>query len=56
MKAQPNQTIDYGKIGEQFGKHASKIVNAVNNKREASLSVVVQKGISDRVIFRGKNV
>lgn len=49
-------SIDYNKIGEQFGKHASKIVNAVNNKQQASLSVIVQKNITDRVTFRGKNV
>jgi len=55
MSAQ-QQTIDYGKIGEQFGKHASKIVNAVNNNGKNQLSVMIQKGISDRVIFKGKSV
>jgi hypothetical protein len=59
MNAQ-NQVIDYDKLGaqmdKQFGKHASKIVSAVNNNGKNQLSVVVQKGISDRVIFRGKSV
>jgi hypothetical protein len=48
--------IDYDKIGLQFGKHASKIVNAVNDNGKNQLNVTVQKGISDRVIFRGKSV
>jgi hypothetical protein len=56
MKVQPNQTIDYDKIEKSFSNSLTKVVNAVKNKREASLSVVVQKGISDRVIFRGKSV
>lgn len=48
--------IDYAEMGRYFDKSLTKVVNAVNNKREASLSVSVQKGISDRVIFKGRNV
>lgn len=48
--------IDYDKIGEQFGKHAGKIVGAINNKKESNFSVVVQKNITDRVRFKKRNV
>ena len=55
ITAQQQQSIDYSKIGEQFGKHANKIVNAVKANK-SQMSVLVQKGISDRVIFKGKTV
>jgi hypothetical protein len=50
------QTINYDEIGAQFGKHAGKIVNAIQNKKESNLSVLVQKNITDRVTFRGYKV
>lgn len=48
--------IDYDKMGFQFDKSAGKIVKAISNKKEASLSVIVQRNITDRVMFKGKNV
>jgi hypothetical protein len=54
------QTIDYDKMGEQmdkyFGKHTSKIVNAVNSNGKNQLTVNVQRNIMDRVTFKGKRV
>lgn len=56
LNFRPKDTIDYAEMGRYFDKSASKIVSAVNNNGKNQLSVVVQKGISDRVIFRGKSV
>lgn len=50
------EQIDYSKIGDEFGKHANKIVNAVKGKKEAQMSVIVSRNIQDRVSFRGRKV
>ena len=48
--------IDYNEIGAQFGKHASKIVGAIQNKKEPRMVVNVQRNINDRVSFKGARV
>jgi DNA repair exonuclease SbcCD ATPase subunit len=44
--------INYDEIGKQFGKHASKIVNAVNSKSSV-VNVAIQKNLRVRATFKG---
>lgn len=54
-QSQQNQ-IDYAEMGKYFDKSAMKIVNAVNNKQESNMSVLVQKDVKARVTFKGIKV
>jgi hypothetical protein len=55
MNANQKEKIDYIEIGNQFGKHAGKIVDAVK-RNKSTTSIIVQRNITDRVTFKGKRV
>ncbi|MEC4050600.1 phage tail tape measure protein [Flavobacterium sp. SUN046] len=48
--------IDYDEIGAQFGKHASKIVSAIQHKKESNTIINIQKDLRLRATFQGKRV
>lgn len=56
MKNTQNMTFDYAEMGRYFDKSATKIVSAVTNKKESTITVNVQRNITDRVTFKGRTV
>lgn len=54
-QSQQNQ-LDYAEMGKYFDKSAMKIVNAVNNKEQSNMSILVQKDVKARVTFKGRKV
>lgn len=47
--------IDYDRMDNNYKKQTDRIVNAMKSNR-SSVSISVQKNITDRVIFKGKKV
>ena len=54
VKESKSTTIDYAEMGKYFDKSATRIVSAINNKKDASLNVIIQKDLRLRATFKGK--
>lgn len=53
MKDKQIANINYDEIGNQFGKHASKIVSAVKNNNAPVTNIIIQKDMRLRASFKG---
>ena len=49
-----NISIDYEKIGEQFGKHTTSLIKAIRGTKRGDTIIQIKNSLRDRAQFKGK--